>query len=111
VENVAWVLGGSITYESGLIQDIFSIGTELFTSQKLYGPEDKDGTLLLKPGQESFTVLGRAYAKLNYQDMISLSLYRQYYNLPYVNKQFSRMVPNTYRKIFSACWLKIVSIY
>jgi len=96
VENVAWALGGSITYESGLIQDIFSIGTELFTSQKLYGPEDKDGTLLLKPGQQSFTVLGRAYAKLNYQDMISLSLYRQYYNLPYVNKQFSRMVPNTF---------------
>jgi len=96
VENVAWVLGGSLSYESGLIQDIFSIGTELFTSQKLYGPEDKDGTLLLKPGQQSFTVLGRAYAKLNYQDMISLSLYRQYYNLPYVNKQFSRMAPNTF---------------
>jgi len=96
VENVAWALGGSLSYESGLIKDIFSIGTELFTSQKLYGPEDKDGTLLLKPGQEGFTVLGRAYAKLNYQDIISASFYRQYYNLPYVNKQFSRMVPNTF---------------
>ncbi len=95
-ENVAWALGGSLTYESGLIQDIIFIGAELFTSQKLYGPEDKGGTLLLKPGQESFTVLGRAYAALNYKDLISASLYRQYYNLPYVNKQFSRMAPNTF---------------
>ena len=96
VENVAWVLGGSMTYESGLIRDIFSIGTELFTSQKLYGPEDKGGTLLLKPGQEGFTVLGRAYAKLDYKELISASFYRQYYNLPYVNKQFNRMIPRTF---------------
>lgn len=96
VENVAWALGGSLNYESGLLKDIFSVGAELFTSQKIYGPEDKGGTLLLKPGQESFTVLGRAYAALNYKDLISASLYRQYYNLPYVNKQFSRMAPNTF---------------
>jgi len=96
VENVAWALGGSLNYESGLLKDIFSVGAELFTSQKIYGPEDKGGTLLLKPGQESFTVLGRAYAVLNYKDLISASLYRQYYNLPYVNKQFSRMAPNTF---------------
>jgi len=85
-----------MTYESGLIRDIFSIGTELFTSQKLYGPEDKGGTLLLKPGQEGFTVLGRAYAKLDYKELISASFYRQYYNLPYVNKQFNRMIPRTF---------------
>ena len=76
--------------------DIFSVGAELFTSQKLYGPEDKGGTQLLKPVQQSFTVLGRAYAKLDYKEYISASMYRQYYNLPYVNKNFSRMVPNTF---------------
>jgi len=95
-ENVAWALGGSLNYESGRIKDIFSIGAELFTSQKLYGPEDKGGTQLLKPVQESFTVLGRAYAKLDYKEYISASLYRQYFNLPYVNKNFSRMAPNTF---------------
>lgn len=95
-ESVAWAQGGSLFYESGLIKDIFSVGAEIFTSQKLYGPEDKGGSFLLKPVQEGFTVLGRAYAKLNYEDKVSVSLYRQYYNLPYVNKQFNRMVPRTF---------------
>ncbi|NIP32025.1 MAG: hypothetical protein GTO02_21520, partial [Candidatus Dadabacteria bacterium] len=78
IDNVAWALGGSLNYESGLIKDILSVGAELFTSQKLYGPEDKDGTLLLKPGQEGFTVLGRAYANFNYRRMVSATFYRQY---------------------------------
>ena len=43
VENVAWAFGGSLNYESGLLKDIFSVGAELFTSQKIYGPEDKGG--------------------------------------------------------------------
>jgi len=95
-ESVAWALGGSISYESGKLFNLASVGGEVFTSQKLYGPEDKDGTLLLGPGQEGFTVIGRAYGQLNYEDKFIVKLYRQYIDSPYVNKQDNRMVPNTF---------------
>jgi len=51
---------------------------------------------LLGPGQEGFTVIGRAYGKLNYEEKLEVKLYRQYINAPYVNKQDIRMVPNTF---------------
>jgi outer membrane OprD family porin len=43
--NEAWALGGSLAYQSGWYKEFLSIGTEVFTSQKLYGPRDRDGTL------------------------------------------------------------------
>jgi hypothetical protein len=94
--STAWALGGSIFYESGKLFDLISVGGEVFTSQKLYGPEDKDGSGLLGPGQEGFTVIGRAYGKLNYEEKLEVKLYRQYINAPYVNKQDIRMVPITF---------------
>lgn len=62
-KNEAWALGGSLYYVSGLWKELFSVSAELFTSQKLYGPETRDGTELLKPGQGGFTVLGTAYVQ------------------------------------------------
>jgi hypothetical protein len=93
--NEAWALGGSLAYQSGWYKDFLSIGAEVFTSQKLYGPRDRDGTLLLRPGQQEYTVVGRAYAHLQYKEYQAM-LYRQYFDLPYINKQDSRMTPNTF---------------
>ncbi len=95
-DNEAWTLGGSLDYESGWWKDRLKIGAAVYTSQKLYGPQDKDGTLLLKPGQESFTVLGQAYLEGRIAEGINLHLFRQTLNLPYVNKQDNRMVPSTF---------------
>jgi len=95
-QSTSWALGGSISYESGKLFQLISVGGEVFTSQKLYGPEDRDGARLLGPGQEGFTVIGRAYGKLNYEEKLEVKLYRQYINAPYVNKQDIRMVPNTF---------------
>jgi len=95
-ESVSWAAGGSVSYESGKLFDLISIGAEVFTSQKLYGPEDKDGSRLLGPGQEGFTVVGRAYGEFNYKDKIVSKVYRQYLNSPYVNKLDVGMVPNTF---------------
>ena len=92
----AWALGGSVEYKSGLLLDRFSMGAELFTSQKLYGPKDHDGTELLAPGQHGYTVVGQLYGKLKLFDDHSVSVYRQEYNLPYVNEDDSRMTPNTF---------------
>jgi hypothetical protein len=47
--NEAWALGGSLDYQSGRWRDRLQIGLVGYTSQKLYGPESKGGTQLLKP--------------------------------------------------------------
>lgn len=93
--NEALTLGGALAYESGWLWDFFSGGLEFFTSQKLYGPSNRDGTLLLRPGQLSYSVLGRAYAHFKYKEYTA-TLYRQYLHFPYVNKNDSRMTPNTF---------------
>jgi hypothetical protein len=92
----AWALGGWLAYESGWWKDRLKIGLTGYTSQKLYGPEDRDGTLLLKPGQEGFSVLGQAYLQTRVADEINLRIYRQILDLPYINQDDSRMVPNTF---------------
>ena len=95
--NEAWALGGSINYESGWWRDRLQIGLVGYTSQKLYGPDSRDGTLLLRTGQQEFSVLGQAYLALRIIDNLNLRLYRQAFDkVPYVNKQDSRMVPNTF---------------
>jgi hypothetical protein len=94
-ENQAWAAGGWLQYRSGWLLDTFQLGATLYTSQPLYAPEDKDGTGLLAPGQEGYTVLGEAYAALRYGDH-RLTGYRQLLDLPYVNGDDSRMTPNTF---------------
>ena len=67
-ENEAWAFGGWISYRSGWLFDVFGLGATFYGSAPLYAPDDKDGTLLLKPGQEGYDVLGEAYAALRYRD-------------------------------------------
>jgi hypothetical protein len=92
----AWALGGWLEYESGWWNDFMKVGMTGYTSQKLHGPEDRDGTLLLKTGQEGFSVLGLTYLQARIVEEINLRLYRQILDLPYINKDDSRMVPNTF---------------
>jgi hypothetical protein len=67
-----------------------------YTSQPLWAPDDKDGTLLLKPGQEGYTVLGQAYVALKFGEQVFTG-YRQLVNQPEVNQQDVRMTPNTFQ--------------
>jgi len=92
----AWALGGSITYKSGYLLDHFAIGAALYTSQPLYAPGGRDGTLLLKPSQEEYTVLGQLYGQIKLVDDIFINLYRKEFNTPYINKNDNRMTPNTF---------------
>jgi hypothetical protein len=94
----AWAAGGSIAYHSGWLADTFAIELEGFTSQKLIGEKSKDGTLLLDTGQDSYTVLGIANGKLRYKG-ISVTCCRHYLDLPYMNRQDSRMTPNTFEGV------------
>lgn len=94
----AWAAGGWLAYKSGWLADVFSIGATGYFSLPVYAPEDKDGTLLLKPGQDPIAVLGEAWAKLRYQDQV-LTGYRQLINIGYVNPQDNRMIPNTFEAV------------
>jgi hypothetical protein len=70
---------------------------KLFTSQKLYGPDRRDGTLLLRPGQNAYTV-GAAVANLKLRHEVTTAvLYRQELDLPFVNREDSRLTPNTFQ--------------
>jgi len=98
VLSEAWAMGGSLYYRSGWLADMFAIELEGFTSQPLYAPEDRWGTSLLAPVQEGYTALGIANAKLRYKG-IELTGFRQYLDLPYVNRSDSRMTPNTFESV------------
>lgn len=91
----SWAQGGWLRLISGRAWNVLSFGGTVYGSYRLYGPDDKDGSLLLKPSQENFAVLGELYGQINYARH-ELKFGRQEYNLPFLNKQDNRMIPNTF---------------
>ena len=45
------------------VEELFAVELEGFTSHRVNAPDSWDGTLLLGPGQEAYTVLGVANGK------------------------------------------------
>jgi hypothetical protein len=95
-ESEAWAGGGWLGYQSGWLGNVFRVGVTGYTSQRIWGPPETDGTSLLKPGQESYSVLGQAYASLKLADQV-FTAGRQLVDLPEVNPQDNRMTPNTFQ--------------
>jgi hypothetical protein len=91
----AWAAGGWLEYKSGWWMDTLQLGGTLFGTGPIYAPENRDGTGLLKSGQEGFAVPGIAYAALRYKEYATLTGFRQYVDTPYVNRQDNRMIPRT----------------
>jgi hypothetical protein len=98
-DNVGWALGGALEYQSGWFRDRLRLSATVYTSQKLYGPSDKDGTLLFKPGPKSFTVLGEANLTWRFAERQGIRVGRQRFELPYLGSHDIRMVPNTFEAI------------
>ncbi len=94
----AWAVGGWVAYRSGLIGDLFGMHAAFYTSQKLFGPADEDGTKLLAPEQNSLGMLGQAYGRLQLGDQ-ELRGGRQLVDTPLINPQDNRMVPNTFEAV------------
>jgi len=99
-DSLAWALGGWLAYRSGLWRERLSIGATVYTTQKLYGPDHKPGSGLLKPVQQGFTVLGEAYVDAKLTEQMQLRLFRYTFDLPYLNRRDIRMVPNTFEAYF-----------
>jgi hypothetical protein len=91
----AWAAGGWAGFTTRWYGDILQLGILGYTSQKLYGPVNKDGSQLLAPGQAPINVLGQAYLSLRAVGQ-TFTGYRQLIDQPWVNPQDSRMVPNLF---------------
>jgi hypothetical protein len=98
-ESEAFALGGWAGMKTGYFFEHLAIGVTGYTSQKLHGDEDKDGTQILGPGQSSYEVLGELYADIRFTDSLNLYVGRKEYDTPFINRNDSRMTPNTFEAI------------
>jgi hypothetical protein len=95
-QSQAWTLGGSAGFKTGYFADFVAIGATGYTSQRLEGPYDKDGTKLLQPGQQPYTVAGELYGQFRLTDTLFASVGRRGFDTPFINTQDSLMTPNTF---------------
>jgi hypothetical protein len=110
--NEAYALGGWIGYQSGWLLDTFAMGATLYGSAPIYTPPDRDGTLLLQPGQNGYYVPGQAWGALRYGDYALLKGYRQLVDQTYINSQDNRMTPNTFQGVTvggKVAWMQYLS--
>ncbi len=95
-KSEAWALGGSISYQSGYFLDHLAMGATFYTSQPLYAPSDRPGSLLLSSEQDGYSAWGQLYGEIKVIDGALIELYRKEYTTPYINKNDNRMTPNTF---------------
>lgn len=98
-ENEAWAAGGWAGVKTGYFLDHISLGMTGYTSQHLQGDDDTDGTLLLAPGQEGYSVLGELYADIRIIDGLNLLAGRKEFDTPFINRNDTRMTPNTFEAV------------
>ena len=95
----ALAIGGWAGLKTGYFLDHIAFGITGYGSQPLFAPEDRDGTLLLKPGQDGYIVLGEAYADIRIVEGLNINIGRKGYDTPYINRNDVRMTPNTFEAI------------
>lgn len=95
VPSTAWALGGWAGLRTPWIGEAVQLGAVGYTSQRLYGPEDAGGTLLLQSDQDPINVIGLAWGALRVAGQ-TFTAYRQLIDRPFINPQDNRMVPNTF---------------
>jgi hypothetical protein len=94
-DNAAWAIGGWVGYRTSWIGDAVRFGVVGYTSQPLWAPQDKPGSLLLTSDQDGYSVIGEAYASLKLWDQVLTGGYFQV-NQPEISPTDNRMTPITY---------------
>jgi hypothetical protein len=97
--NQAWALGGSLGFKTGYFRDLFAFGATGYTSQPLYAPEGKGGSLLLLPNQQGYTVVGQAYMDILLSERVTGSVGLKEFNTPFISGNDTRMTPNTFEAV------------
>src|SRR5438445_2659006 len=98
-ESQAWAIGGWLGVKTGYFLDHIAFGATVYTSNPIYAPDDRDGTLLLAPGQNGYTVLGEFYAELRIVKDVGITVGANGYDTPCINPNDTRMTPNTLEAI------------
>ena len=92
----ATAAGFELAVDSGKWRDSLSLSLSWSTSYGVDAPEGLGQTGVLGPDQSDISVLSRAFAQWDFSDASHVRLYRQEFNMPYINRQDSRMIPSTY---------------
>src|SRR4030095_4810470 len=98
-EKQSWAIGGWLGFKTGYFLDHIAFGATAYTSQPIYAPDDRDGTLLLEPVQEGYTVLGEFYAELRIVEDVGITVGAKGYDTPFINRNDTRMTPNTFEAV------------
>src|SRR5881392_1045142 len=98
-EKQAWAIGGWAGFKTGYFLDHIAFGATLYTSNPIYAPDDRDGTTLLAPGQNGYTILGEFYAELRIVKDVGITVGAKGYDTPFINRNDTRMTPNTFEAI------------
>ena len=93
--STAWARGGWAGLRTPWLGDVVQLGVVGYTSQRLYGPDGKGGTLLLQSDQDAINVIGLAWGAMRFAGQ-TFTAYRQLIDRPFINPQDNRMVPNTF---------------
>jgi hypothetical protein len=96
-QSEAWTVGGSAGFKTGYFGQFAAFGATVFTSQRLYGPSDKDGTQLLQTGQKPYTAIGELYGQFRLTDRIVATAGLHEIDTPFINTHDSLMTPNTFQ--------------
>jgi hypothetical protein len=94
-EQEAWALGGLAGIRTPWVADLLQFAVVGYTSQRLYGPAGKGGTLILTQSQDSITAIGEAWAALRVAGQ-TITAYRQLIDRPFINAQDTREIPSTF---------------
>src|SRR6476619_8198320 len=95
-EKQAWAIGGWLGLKTGYFLDHVAFGATVYTSNPIYAPDDRDGTTLLAPGQNGYTVLGEFYTELRIVKDLGITVGAKGYDTPFINRNDTRMTPNTF---------------
>jgi hypothetical protein len=92
----ALAIGTELSYSSGKWRERISTVVSWHTSTGIDAPDSGPLTGILGPDQSDLSVLSRAYLEVDLDGHSALRLYRQDFNMPYLNRHDIRMIPNTH---------------
>ncbi len=94
-ETQAWAAPGEIAYRSGQWRDFLTLGASVYGSYELSESEFPGATGMLQLNGDNITTLGQAYFEFGWKGLTG-RFYRQSLDFPYLNRNDSRMIPNTF---------------
>ena len=87
--------GGSMSLTTGWWKDMIQFGVAGYTTQPLVAVKNDNRSGLVQTDGDGFFTLGEAWAKLR-AGPATATVFRQILNMPFINANDTRMIPNTY---------------